>query len=309
MTNLVAAGYATTQLIRRELEEAFDEFVVPARMRRDVARVLDQGASPMVLWRLMDQLLDEYMPPPALRRRVDKAFDRAIAYASSVNQSSWIGGQGAAYGRYAADAWAFAGHNETSFGTTSLDSAYNKASNLYAGTMFGSQPGSNAGSPFGGNVGSGLGSASAFGSNIGANIGSNFGINAGANLNATYGSNLSGTHASGTAVEVIENDNEVVVRAELMGATDNNVETRITDDNVLTIRAYRRDGVFTKTIALPRTVIGSAAQAAFHNGTAILEVRAPKADASRVRRVPVVREASEGTFRKTSINEQRLYVS
>lgn len=93
-------------------------------------------------------------------------------------------------------------------------------------------------------------------------------------------------------MEVLEQNGEVLVRAELPGVDPKDIEVRITDDGI-TVRGERklavnqnRDGIhhteryygsFARTLAFPAPVDSAQARAAFHNG--VLEVRAPRRQA------------------------------
>lgn len=102
-------------------------------------------------------------------------------------------------------------------------------------------------------------------------------------------------------LELVETQSELVVRVDLPGVRETDVETRITEDHVLVIRGERRDfmtrnigvgqtmstfgrtspeyseqsyGVFTRTVPLPRNINPAHIQAFFRDG--VLEVRIPK---------------------------------
>lgn len=89
-------------------------------------------------------------------------------------------------------------------------------------------------------------------------------------------------------VEVFEQPDEVVVRAEVAGIDPQDVEVRLTDDT-LTLRGDRRNdapaaagyyrserqyGSFARTVSLPVPVDPTKARASFRHG--LLEIRAPK---------------------------------
>lgn len=91
-------------------------------------------------------------------------------------------------------------------------------------------------------------------------------------------------------VDVVERDEEIMVRAELPGVEKDHMDVSVTDDTV-TIKAttqqeseedkgdyHRREisqGSFTRTVALPAPVQSDQAKASFKNG--ILELTLPKA--------------------------------
>lgn len=101
-------------------------------------------------------------------------------------------------------------------------------------------------------------------------------------------------------VDVIDRDDQVIVRAELPGVRKEDVDVAVNDSTV-TIRAnvqqeneedrgdyYRREirrGVFVRSIALPTEVDGNNAKATFNNG--VLELTLPKAEHARARHIPI----------------------
>lgn len=101
-------------------------------------------------------------------------------------------------------------------------------------------------------------------------------------------------------VEVENNEDEVVVRAELPGMNKDDFTTEVTG-NRLTIRGERRSereekgkntlyrectyGSFTRTLPLPAEVDADKAKAAYKNG--VLTVKMPKTEAARARRIRV----------------------
>lgn len=103
------------------------------------------------------------------------------------------------------------------------------------------------------------------------------------------------------AVDVIDRDEEVLVRAELPGVVKEDVEVSITE-GALTIRGkrkqekkeerkgeyYRREmryGEFTRTVHLPTGVQEDKVKATFKDG--VLEVTLPKAEAAKRRTIPI----------------------
>jgi HSP20 family protein len=101
-------------------------------------------------------------------------------------------------------------------------------------------------------------------------------------------------------VEVVEQDKEVRVTAELPGLEEKDVEVQV-DDNVLTLRGEKRTevddddrryseryyGRFERRIALPAEVDEERANATFRNG--VLTVTLPKTERARqnVKRIPI----------------------
>ena len=101
-------------------------------------------------------------------------------------------------------------------------------------------------------------------------------------------------------VDVIDRDDEVVVKAELPGVEKDHVEVSI-NDSLLTIQAtaeheskeekgqyYRRElsrGEFQRTVRLPGAVEGDKAKASFSQG--ILEITVPKAPGAKRQKVRI----------------------
>lgn len=102
------------------------------------------------------------------------------------------------------------------------------------------------------------------------------------------------------AVDLFEDKNEIVVKAELPGMEKDNIEVNLTD-NTLTIkgekkkeeevkeesyyRAERSYGSFVRTLDLPAEVHADKVKANFKNG--VLEVRLPKTEEARAKEVKV----------------------
>lgn len=101
-------------------------------------------------------------------------------------------------------------------------------------------------------------------------------------------------------VDVIDRENEVVVRAELPGIDKKDLDVTVSEDSV-TIKGesrreekeekgdyYRREisyGAFSRTIALPASVDGAKAKASFKDG--ILELTLPKVEPAKRHTVKV----------------------
>lgn len=101
-------------------------------------------------------------------------------------------------------------------------------------------------------------------------------------------------------VDVVEQDNQVVVRAEVPGVKKEDLDVSITDNSV-TIRGttqeekteeegdyYHREisrGSFSRTVTLPGGVDGDKAKASFKDG--MLELTLPKEERSKRRKVKV----------------------
>ncbi|RMD69209.1 MAG: Hsp20/alpha crystallin family protein [Gammaproteobacteria bacterium] len=102
-------------------------------------------------------------------------------------------------------------------------------------------------------------------------------------------------------VDIIDRENEVIVRAEMPGVNKEDVEVTVSD-NVVTIRGktkkeeeeekegeyYRKEisyGEFVRSVALPVEVEGDKAKAKLKEG--ILEVVLPKAETAKRKAIPV----------------------
>lgn len=101
-------------------------------------------------------------------------------------------------------------------------------------------------------------------------------------------------------VDVVDNDSEVIVRAEVPGLRKDQIEVTVTDD-AITLRGefnkelenkeaqyYRREmsrGSFARTLALPAMVNGNQAKAKLHDG--ILELILPKIEKATRRTIEI----------------------
>ena len=102
------------------------------------------------------------------------------------------------------------------------------------------------------------------------------------------------------AVDVFEEKDDIVVKAELPGIEKDNIEVNLTD-HTLTIkgekkkeeevkeenyyRSERSYGSFVRTVELPKDVRADKVKAAFKNG--ILEVRMPKTEEAKAKEIKV----------------------
>ena len=107
-------------------------------------------------------------------------------------------------------------------------------------------------------------------------------------------------------IEVLHNNGQFMVRADLPGLTKDDVKVEVTD-NLLTLSGERKEekdekregfyrsersyGSFWRVIPLPEGAIGEQAKASFHDGVLEIRMPAPPASASKGRRL----EISEGT--------------
>ena len=102
------------------------------------------------------------------------------------------------------------------------------------------------------------------------------------------------------AMDVVETEDHFVLRADLPGLSENDVNIEL-EDNVLTVsgerkaeheqrgegyyRVERAFGSFSRSLTLPEGVNAEAIQASFNNG--VLEVRIPKPEQHKPRKVQI----------------------
>jgi HSP20 family protein len=102
------------------------------------------------------------------------------------------------------------------------------------------------------------------------------------------------------AMDLVEEGEQYVLRADLPGLGENDVNVEL-EDNVLTVsgerkseheehkggyhRVERASGSFSRTLTLPEGVDADSVKASFHNG--VLEVRIPKPEQRKPRRVAI----------------------
>lgn len=105
---------------------------------------------------------------------------------------------------------------------------------------------------------------------------------------------------SAPALDVFEDKDDVVIKAELPGIDKENIEVNLTD-NMLTIkgekkkeeevkeenyyRCERSYGSFVRSVELPKAVHADKVKASFKNG--ILEVRVPKTEEAKAKEIKV----------------------
>jgi HSP20 family protein len=127
------------------------------------------------------------------------------------------------------------------------------------------------------------------------------------------------------SVDVIENENEIVVKAELPGFKPDDVDIRV-EGNVLTIRGEfkqendngkegqyhvkeRRSGTFTRSFTLPTNVDTSKANAEFENG--VLYLTLPKLEEAKPKKISITAKNGNGNDQtvSTSANNQQTAAS
>ena len=110
------------------------------------------------------------------------------------------------------------------------------------------------------------------------------------------------------AMDLVENDDQLVLRADLPGMTEKDIEIEV-KDNVLTLSGERRSesekkgegfhrversfGRFQRSLTLPRGVPADSVEAEFENG--VLEVRVPKPEEAKPTRVQIGKGSVEGS--------------
>jgi HSP20 family protein len=126
-------------------------------------------------------------------------------------------------------------------------------------------------------------------------------------LAPTFASGLDRLNAIGNSmwspqVEVIERDNQLLIRADLPGLTSDDIDVDISDDT-LVIRGERRDeseeevqgryhtersyGSFYRRIPLPTGIDVGEATADFHNGVLEIQLPAPQRQEQKQRRLEI----------------------
>jgi HSP20 family protein len=61
--------------LRRDIDDALDEFTSPRALRREIDRLFGEDLSPRNIWQEMSGLFDEFVMPTQLRRRVSALFE------------------------------------------------------------------------------------------------------------------------------------------------------------------------------------------------------------------------------------------
>jgi HSP20 family protein len=114
------------------------------------------------------------------------------------------------------------------------------------------------------------------------------------------------------AMDLVENDDHFLLRADLPGLTEGDVNIELHDGS-LTIagerkaehtqqergfyRLERQFGSFSRTLTLPEGIDGEAIKASFTNG--VLEVRIPKPEERKPRRIPIGGTSANGNGHAT----------
>jgi len=99
-----------------------------------------------------------------------------------------------------------------------------------------------------------------------------------------------------------EKDNEIMVRAELPGFEENEIDVQL-NDNVLTIRAEKEQKGdseeqyvnFYRSVTLPAGMTTVGAQATYRNG--VLELHLPRSQASQAKRIQIQKSGNQKTVK------------
>jgi HSP20 family protein len=113
-------------------------------------------------------------------------------------------------------------------------------------------------------------------------------------------SSMSDLEIQEPAVDLYEEDDRIVVQAEMPGMSKDDIQISVTD-NILTIRGektkekadkgkdyYRSErvyGTFLKTLPLPAEINPDKVEAKFNNG--VLEIRLPKSEAAKKKQIKI----------------------
>ncbi len=109
------------------------------------------------------------------------------------------------------------------------------------------------------------------------------------------------------SVDVTHTDNEIVLSFDLPGLKEDDISVEL-EDNVLTVsgqrerkheetkdnyyRYERRFGAFSRSVALPAGVSEDAIRADYQDG--VLEIRVPKPEEQKAKRIPISAGAKQG---------------
>jgi HSP20 family protein len=113
-----------------------------------------------------------------------------------------------------------------------------------------------------------------------------------------------GAEAFVPQVDLVEQDREYVMKADLPGVLEKDIDVSIDKDNVLTVRGERREeerkrgrgyeytershGSFSRSVSLPAGVDASKVTADFHDG--VLEIHIPKTEQPPAQKIPIGRQ-------------------
>ena len=112
-----------------------------------------------------------------------------------------------------------------------------------------------------------------------------------------------GAETAAPRVDVIDRDNEIILRAEVPGVSKDDLEITMTDDSVTIRGTSKREekkeegdyyycetsrGEFSRSVTLPAHVDGSKAQAQYKDG--VLELTLPKLETARRHKVEITGE-------------------
>jgi HSP20 family protein len=109
--------------------------------------------------------------------------------------------------------------------------------------------------------------------------------------------------------DVTENEREIVVRAELPGFDENELDVQLTNDT-LTIKAEREQKgeeqeecrSFRRSVTLPSAIDPENVQATYHNG--VLELHIPRAEGAQPRRIKIQGQHASGEGKTREESQQ-----
>jgi HSP20 family protein len=288
MTNLIPWRRPSMLSLQRDVEDVLEEYASPRSIRREMMRLFEEIPAPEPLWREIDRLFEELDAPPMLRRRVERVFEEALGM---VKHGAY--GMYGAFAPYQTPFQSFAAGYGPSY-APSYASSYAPSYGAYGRSQW---------------------LTPAWGQSWGTSVGINHGVHHAFGQHAwgqhAYGPQSLTQHAFGhkrmmfaPTVEIVERDNEFVLKADLPGIREQDIDLRIEDDTTLTITGERREdeskrvrgyeysertyGAFARTVTLPRGVDVTKIDADFRAG--VLEIHVPKSEASRARRIALTQE-------------------
>jgi HSP20 family protein len=285
MTNLIPWRRPSMLSLQRDVEDVLDEYAVPRALKREAMQLFDAIPSPEPLWREIDRMFETLDAPPMLRRRVDRLFEETLhvlkmgagynygssyGYGFSPSYAYAYANPSYALGNHGYGTWSH-NHWTPSWGKDTWTSSWTP--NAYTQPAFGQSYG--------------------FGPH-------GFGPHA---------SNLAHKRMFAPQVEIVERDNEFVLKCDLPGVREQDIDIRIEDESTITISGERREdetkrvrgyeyterpyGAFARSVTLPRGVDVTKIDADFRAG--VLEIHVPKSEASRARRIMLTQEGRVST--------------
>jgi len=75
MSNMTRRSRPSLFNLRRDVDEALEDFTSPHALRREIERLFGEDLSPRSLWNEMDRLLQDFVTPMSLRNRIGALFE------------------------------------------------------------------------------------------------------------------------------------------------------------------------------------------------------------------------------------------